>query len=101
MHPIIGLPLWPLEGEGLISRIGHGNKHTFRRVISLRSKSPQPCVWAFFMGWMPKNGESIHMNGVFHVSTTILRFVVASAAEAELGALYHKSNRHNLSTCLG
>jgi hypothetical protein len=25
----------------------------------------------------------------FHVSTTILRFVVASAAEAELGALYH------------
>ena len=29
------------------------------------------------------------MNGAFHVSTAILRFVVASAAEAELGALYH------------
>jgi hypothetical protein len=43
----------------------------------------------FFMGWMPKNGKSICINGAFHVSTTILRFVVASAAEAELGALYH------------
>ncbi len=43
----------------------------------------------FFMGWMPKNGEPICMNGAFHISTTILRFVVASAAKAELVALYH------------
>jgi hypothetical protein len=43
----------------------------------------------FFMAWIPKNGEPICMYGAFHVSTTILRFVVASAAEAELGALYH------------
>jgi hypothetical protein len=43
----------------------------------------------FFMGWMPQDGEPICLNGVFHVSTTILRFVVASAAKAELGALYH------------
>jgi hypothetical protein len=43
----------------------------------------------FFLGWMPRNGEPIRLNGAFHVSTTILRFVVASAAEAELGALYH------------
>jgi hypothetical protein len=43
----------------------------------------------FFMGWMPKNGEPICMNGAFHISTTILQFVVASAAKAELGALYH------------
>jgi hypothetical protein len=43
----------------------------------------------FFMGWMPKNGDPIQLNGVFHVSMTIMRFVVASAAEAELGALYH------------
>jgi hypothetical protein len=40
------------------------------------------------MGWMPQDGEPIHLNSAFHVSTTILRFVVASAAEAELGALY-------------
>ncbi len=43
----------------------------------------------FFMGWMPKNGEPIRLKGAFHVSSTILQFVVASAAEAELSALYH------------
>jgi hypothetical protein len=43
----------------------------------------------FFMGWMPQDGNSIRLNGAFHIRTTILRFVVASATEAELGALYH------------
>jgi hypothetical protein len=43
----------------------------------------------FFMGWMPQDGKPIRLNGAFHVSTTILHFVVASAAKAELGALYH------------
>jgi hypothetical protein len=43
----------------------------------------------FFIGWMPQDGKSIRLNGAFHVSTTILRFVVASATEAELGALYY------------
>jgi hypothetical protein len=38
---------------------------------------------------MPTNGEPIQFNGTFYVSTTILHFVVASAAEAELGALFH------------
>ena len=42
-----------------------------------------------FLGWMPKDREPIRLNGAFHVSTMILRFVVPSAAEAELGALYH------------
>ncbi len=93
MHPIIGLPLWPLECESPISRIGHGIKHTFGRIISLRSESTQPCMWPFFMGWMPKNREPICMNGAFHVSTTILRFVVASTAEAELVALYHNCQK--------
>ena len=31
------------------------------------------------------------MNGAFHTSSTIMRFVVASAAEAELGTLFHNS----------
>ncbi len=43
----------------------------------------------FFMGWMPKNGEPIKINGAFYVNATIIKFVVASAAEAELGALFH------------
>jgi hypothetical protein len=40
----------------------------------------------FFMGWMPKNGEPIQLNGAFYVNTTILRFFMVSVAEAELGA---------------
>jgi hypothetical protein len=43
----------------------------------------------FFMGWKLQDGKPIRSNGAFHVSTTILRFIVASTAEAELGALYH------------
>jgi hypothetical protein len=41
------------------------------------------------MGWMPKNGDQIKINGAFHISANILQFVVASAVVAELGALYH------------
>jgi hypothetical protein len=43
----------------------------------------------FFMGWMPKDGNPIQLNGAFYVSTTIMRFVVASSAKAKLGVLYH------------
>jgi hypothetical protein len=43
----------------------------------------------FFMGWQPANGKPIRINGAFHVSVNILRFVVASTAEAKVGALYH------------
>ncbi len=42
----------------------------------------------FFMGWMPKKGELIKINCAFYVNATILKFVVASAVEAELGALF-------------
>ena len=43
----------------------------------------------FFMGWMPKNGEPVKMNGAFYTTSTIMIFVIASAAESELGALFH------------
>jgi hypothetical protein len=43
----------------------------------------------FFMGWMPTDGAPIRLNGAFLDSTTILKFVIPSAAKAELGALYH------------
>ena len=42
----------------------------------------------FFMGWQPRDNEPIRLNGAFHVLSTILKFVAASAAEAELGALF-------------
>jgi hypothetical protein len=42
----------------------------------------------FFMGWSPKDGNPIKLNGAFFTLCAILRFVVASAMEAELGALF-------------
>jgi hypothetical protein len=41
------------------------------------------------MGWLPTDDEPIRINGAFDVSTNVICFVVASAAEAELGALFH------------
>jgi hypothetical protein len=42
----------------------------------------------FFMGSLPKDKDPIKLNGAFHTLCSILRFVVASATEAELGALF-------------
>ena len=41
----------------------------------------------FFLGWLPVDGQPICLNGAFQTLCSILRFVVASAAEAKLGAL--------------
>jgi hypothetical protein len=59
----------------------------------------------FFMGWMPKDNKPIHFNSSFNTNSTIMRFVVAYAAEAKLGALFHncqtgiffRPTLHNLS----
>jgi hypothetical protein len=40
------------------------------------------------MGSLPTDGKPIKLNGAFHTLCSILRFDVASAAEAELGALF-------------
>jgi len=42
----------------------------------------------FFMGSIPSDEKPIQLNGAFHTLCSILRCVVASAAEAELGALF-------------
>jgi hypothetical protein len=42
----------------------------------------------FFMGSLPTDGKPIRLNGAFYTLCLILQFVVASAAEAELGALF-------------
>jgi hypothetical protein len=64
------------------------NIHSNASYLSETNSRSRSCGH-FFMGWMPKNDESIQLNGAFYVNMTILRFVVASAAEAELGALFH------------
>ncbi len=42
----------------------------------------------FFMGWKPVDGQSIKLNWAFYTNSVILKFVVASAVEAELRALF-------------
>jgi hypothetical protein len=42
----------------------------------------------FFLGSLPRDGDPIKLNGAIHVTCTILKLVAASAAEAELGALF-------------
>jgi hypothetical protein len=65
------------------------NIHSNASYLS-EAKAPSQTCGHFFMGWQPKDGEPIHLNGAFHFSANILHFVVASASEAELEALYHK-----------
>eukprot|EP00804_Cyclotella_cryptica_P022079 CCRYP_019736-RA/>CCRYP_019736-RA protein AED:0.25 eAED:0.37 QI:0/-1/0/1/-1/0/1/0/181 len=42
----------------------------------------------FFLGWTPSDHFPIKLNGAIHVISTILNFVAASVAEAELGAQF-------------
>ncbi len=42
----------------------------------------------FFMGWMQEDNEPIQLNGAFHTNSTIMRYMVVSAAEAELSILF-------------
>jgi hypothetical protein len=42
----------------------------------------------FFLGSNPCDGSPIQINGAVHVTCTILKLVAASAAEAELSALF-------------
>jgi hypothetical protein len=50
--------------------------------------APSRVCGHFFMGKVPINGKPIKLNGAFHTLCALLRFVVASAAEAELGAIF-------------
>ena len=45
----------------------------------------------YLLGSNPKENEPIQLNGNVYTLSTILKFVVASAAEAELGALFHNA----------
>jgi len=53
-----------------------------------KPKAQRRACGHFFMGALPKDGEPIKLNGAFHTLCSILRFVVTSAVEAELGALF-------------
>ncbi len=63
------------------------NIHSDASYIS-ESDAPSRTCGHFFMGWSPKDGDPIKLNGAFFTLCSILRFVVASAAKAELCALF-------------
>jgi hypothetical protein len=53
--------------------------------------APKACSCAggyFFLGSIPHDGEPIKLNGAIHITCPNLKLVAASAAEAELGALF-------------
>jgi len=63
------------------------NIHSDASYLSAPNSRSRACGH-FFLGWLPVDGERIHLNGAFHTLCSILQFVVASAAEAELRALF-------------
>jgi hypothetical protein len=64
------------------------NIHSDASYLSAPRARSRTCGHSF-VGSIPKDNEPIVLNGAFHTSTAVMRFVVASAAEAELGALFH------------
>jgi hypothetical protein len=63
------------------------NIHSDTSYLSEANTQSRACGH-FFMGWAPTDGDLIKLNGAFFTLCTILRFVVASAAKAELSALF-------------
>jgi hypothetical protein len=63
------------------------NVHSDASYLS-KTKAHSHVCSHFFMRWSPKDWDPIKLNGEFFTLCTILRFVVASAAAAELGALF-------------
>ena len=47
----------------------------------------------FFLGWTPQYKHPIHLNGAVFALCHILKFIAASAAEAELGALFFNTKK--------
>ncbi len=77
----------------------HDTKIRYRAsdmILNVHSKAsylsaPRACSQAggyFFLGSIPVNGDPIKLNGAIHITCIILKLVDASAAKAELGALF-------------
>ena len=77
------------RGQRAFSGIRHGTQYTLWCILSIRAESlKQTCVIFFFLRSKPRKGEVIKINGNMFVLCDILKIVVTSAAEAELGALF-------------
>jgi hypothetical protein len=63
------------------------NVHSDASYLSVKNARSRAAGW-FFLGSVPKDRQPIRLNGAVDVLCTVLKFVAASAAEAELGALF-------------
>ena len=63
------------------------NVHSDALYLSAKN-SKSRAAGHFFLGWPPDDKQPIHLNGPILTICTILKFVAASAAEAELGAMF-------------
>ncbi len=63
------------------------NVHSIASYLSVPNARSR-AAGIFFLGSLPQPDKPILLNGIIHVLCTILRFVAASAAEADLGALF-------------
>ena len=45
-------------------------------------------MWTLLFGWIPQDDEPIKLNSAIFTLCNVLKWVVASAAEAEVGALF-------------
>ena len=63
------------------------NIHSDASYLSEKNAHSRACGH-FFMGWKLDATKTIKLNGAFFTLCAILCFVVASAAEAKLGALF-------------
>ena len=73
----------------MILRLRHDDEHPFGRFLPVRERGGRSrAAGHFFLGWLPRDGEPLQLNGAFFTLSAILKFVAASAAAAELGALF-------------
>ena len=63
------------------------NIHSDASYLS-ESRARSRAAGHYFLGSIPDKNKPIQLNGAVHSLCQILKFVAASAAEAELGALY-------------
>ena len=70
--------------DGAVLSIGNGYEHPFQRFIFEWTTVTQPGMRPFLVGSIPIDGKPIKHNGAFHTLCSILRFLMASATEAEL-----------------
>ena len=89
MYTTSGLPCRQRRCKSKIPCIRYDYEHTLQCMYLSETKTQSRACGHFFMGCTPKNGKPIKLNGVFYTNTTIMRFFLASAAEAKLGALFH------------